>query len=457
MQRDARPLSSAPPRFRLRRVMTWCAIDFGTSNSGVAVPLKGAGAGASLVAVEDGQPTMPTAVFWFTDAEEAATMPGVQQAPGALPRAYGRAVVRAYVEGAGGRLMRSLKSILGSALAEQATDLGEGHSVRYLDTVTGYLRHLRQLAQTACGVPLARAVLGRPVFFVDDDPKRDALAQATLEKAARAAGFAEVCFQFEPIAAALDYERGVDREQRVLVADIGGGTSDFSLVRVGPSRRERLDRRDDILASHGVHVAGTDFDRRIELTALMPHLGLGAPGPAAHGAREVPSAIYHDLATWHLINTCYRPQRVAELRSIAGWYADATLHRRLMRVLDARLGHDLAARSEAAKIEAASAGQARIDLARVEPGLEATLGEAEALRALDADIERIVDAAEQTVRDAGIDAASVDALYFTGGSTGLAPLTRRLAAAFPQARPVHGDRLGSVASGLGVFAGRVFG
>ena len=171
----------------------------------------------------------------------------------------------------------------------------------------------------------------------------------------------------------------------------------------------------------------------------------------------MPSAIYHDLATWHLINTCYRPQRVAELRSMADWYADAALHRRLMRVLDARLGHDLAARSEAAKIEAASAGQARIDLARVEPGLEATLGEAEALRALDADIERIVDAARQTVRDAGIDAAGVDALYFTGGSTGLAPLTRRLAAAFPQARPVHGDRLGSVASGLGVFAGRVFG
>jgi hypothetical chaperone protein len=176
------------------------------------------------------------------------------------------------------------------------------------------------------------------VFFVDDDPRRDALAQATLEKAARAAGFAEVRFQFEPIAAAFDYERGVDREQRVLVADIGGGTSDFSLVRVGPSRRERIDRRDDILATHGVHVAGTDFDRRIELAALMPLLGLGARGPVASGAREVPSVIYHDLATWHLINTCYRLQRVAELRSMGDWYADAALHRRLMRVLAALLG-----------------------------------------------------------------------------------------------------------------------
>jgi hypothetical chaperone protein len=435
--------------------MSWCAIDFGTSNSGVAVPA--ADGTATLVAVEDGLPTMPTAVFWFTDADEAATMPGVQQVPGALSRAYGRAAIRAYVEGAGGRLMRSLKSILGSALADQATDLGEGHAVRYLDTVTGYLRHLRHLAEAACGSQLERAVLGRPVFFVDDDPRRDALAQATLEKAARAAGFADVRFQFEPIAAAFDYERGVDREQRVLVADIGGGTSDFSLVRVGPSRRERIDRRDDILASHGVHVAGTDFDRRIELAVVMPPLGLGARGPAANGAREVPSAIYHDLSTWHLINTCYRPQRVAELRSMADWYAEPALHRRLMRVLDARLGHDLAARSEAAKIEAASAGRARIDLSRVEPGLATELDETQALHALEGDIARIVAAARQTVRDAGVDAAAVDALYFTGGSTGLAPLTRRLASAFQQARPVHGDRLASVANGLGVFAGRVFG
>jgi hypothetical chaperone protein len=435
--------------------MSWCAIDFGTSNSGVAVPA--ADGAATLVAVEEGWPTMPSAVFWFTDEDEAATLPGVQQVRGALPRAYGRAAIRAYVEGAGGRLMRSLKSILGSALADQATDLGEGHSVRYLDTVTGYLRHLRQLAEAACGRPLERVVLGRPVFFVDDDPQRDALAQATLEKAARAAGFAQVRFQFEPIAAALDYERGIGREERVLVADIGGGTSDFSLVRVGPSRRERTDRRDDILASHGVHVAGTDFDRRIELAAVMPPLGLGARGPQAHGAREVPSAIYHDLSTWHLINTCYRPQRVAELRAIAEWYAQPVLHRRLMHVLDARLGHELAARSEAAKIEAASAGRTRIDLSCVEPGLASALDEVQALHALDVDIERIVDAARHTVREAGVDASTVDALYFTGGSTGLAPLTQRLAAAFPQARPVHGDRLASVANGLGVFAARVFG
>ncbi|HMM86134.1 MAG: Hsp70 family protein [Gammaproteobacteria bacterium] len=435
---------------------SWCAIDFGTSNSAVAVA-RPRGQAASLVAVEDGQATMPTAVFYFTDTDEAATFAGAQRPAGALPRAYGRAAVRAYVEGAAGRLMRSLKSILGSSLAEQSTDLGEGHAVRYLDAVTGVLRRLREVAEGACGAPLERAVLGRPVFFVDDDAQRDARAQVMLERAAHAAGFADVRFQFEPIAAALDHERSAEREQLVLVADIGGGTSDFSLVRIGPRRRGRTDRRDDILASHGVHVAGTDFDRRIELAVVMPRLGLGARGPSAAGAREVPSAIYHDLATWHLINTCYRPQRVAELRAMADWYDDPVPHRRLMHVLDQRLGHDLAARCESAKIEAASTGVARIDLSCVEPALAATLDEATALRALDGDLERIAAAARQTVRLAGVDADVVDALYFTGGSTGWAPLTRRLAADFPRARTVHGDRLASVARGLGEYAARMYG
>lgn len=434
--------------------MGYCAIDFGTSNSGVAIAnIQGT---TQLVPLDDGQPTMPTAVFFFTDEHEAALAHGVQHPAGALPRAYGRAAIAAYVEGYAGRLMRSLKSILGSSLAEQTTDLGSGYAVRYMDVITSYLRHLRHAGEAAAQQPLDRVVLGRPVFFVDDDAERDARAQATLATAAQAAGFADVRFQFEPIAAALDYEQQVSQEQIVLVADIGGGTSDFSVVRVGPQRRVRADRRDDILASHGVHIAGTDFDRQIELAALLPLAGLGARGPGGHGARQVPSTVYHDLATWHLINTCYRPQRVAEWRGLADWFADPELHRRLMRVLDLRLGHELAAKSEAAKISAAAGTAAHVALDALAPGLSATVDEAMAVAAISTHLDRIVEAAEQTVRDAGLRSDRIDALYFTGGSTGLAPLTRRLSARFAAAQSVHGNRLASVATGLGVHASRVF-
>jgi hypothetical chaperone protein len=438
------------PAFQPPACAAHCAIDFGTSNSAVAIGAPGRG--SRLVELEDGQPTMPTAVFYF--AEHEPLPPGAEP-----PRAFGRAAIAAYVDGYDGRLMRSMKSLLGSALLEQRTDVGGGQSVRYLDVVTGYLRHLRHAAELAAGTAISRALLGRPVFFVDDDPVRDAQAQDALAAAARAAGLREVAFQFEPLAAAFDYERGVTREELVLVADIGGGTSDFSLVRVGPGRRERLERRDDVLGHHGVHVAGTDFDRRIELAAILGELGYGALGPARDDGppREVPSAVYFDLATWHLINTVYQPARVAELRRLGGFYGDPRHHRRLMKVVTERLGHELAARAEAAKIAVAAGGRTAIDLCIVEAGLGGALDESQATAAIEADLGRIVEAARETVRRAGIGPAAVDALYFTGGSTGLRLLTDRLAAAFPGASTVRGDRLSSVASGLGLDAERRFG
>jgi hypothetical chaperone protein len=424
----------------------FCAVDFGTSNSAIAVP---AAAGMALVPVEAGQPTMPTAVFYQVEGRAAHEGP---------LRLYGREALAAYVEGREGRLMRSMKSVLGSALADQATDVGAGHAVRYLDVVGAYLQHLKQLAEQAAGAPLARAVLGRPVYFVDDDPRRDAQAQAALEAAARSVGFGEVSFQYEPIAAALDYEQGVARDELVLVADIGGGTSDFSLVRVGPRRRTRLDRREDILANHGVHVAGTDFDRQVDLAAILPLCGYRGLGPArASGTpREVPSRVYFDLATWHLVNTVYSAPRVHELRGMRSFYGDPRQYERLMTVLDLHLGHALLGAAEAAKIAVAGGGATRIDLGVLEHGLAAALDEAAAVDALHADLQRIEAALHETLRDAGVQPQQVDVLYLTGGSTGFAPLVQRLAAAVPAARAVQGDRHASVAQGLGVHAHRLF-
>jgi len=355
--------------------------------------------------------------------------------------------------------MRSMKSILGSSLIDQTTDVGGGRGVKYLDVVAGYLKHLKSRAEAQAGATISRAVMGRPVFFVDDDPARDAKAQAALAAAAHAVGFHELSFQFEPIAAAFDFESTAEREQIVLVADIGGGTSDFSVVRVGPRRARRLDRKDDILANHGVHTAGTDFDRRIELASILPELGYGASGPPNNGAapREVPSAVYFDLATWHLINTVYNPQRVAELRGMRKFYADLRQHSRLLTVVTERLGHDLIARAEAAKIEVADGSGARIDLGLVEHGLAVGLTEAQAMQAIGADIRRIVDAAEVTVAQAGLKPAQIDALFFTGGSTGLRQLACRIGGRFAQARAVRGDPFASVATGLGLHASRLFG
>lgn len=442
--------------------MSYCAIDFGTSNSAIAIKqaTQAAGPGMRLVPLEGEHLTMPTAVFYCTDADDLP--PGTWRGTSFddnLPRTFGRAAVQAYIDGYEGRLMRSMKSILGTALVDQTTEVGHGFGVKYLDVITGYLRHLRSLAEQAGGRALDQVVMGRPVFFVDDEPERDAAAQASLEAAARAVGFKDVSFQFEPIAAAFDYEQHISQEELVLVADIGGGTSDFSVVRVGPERATRLDRRDDILANHGVHIAGTDFDRHISLASIMPPLGYGGFGPSIKGTqpRPVPSRVYFDLATWHLINTVYQPQRTAELRNMTDFYGDPVQHQRLMKVVQQRLGHALVGRAEQAKITVSQGGDTDIDLTLIEAGLHSPLGHAQVDKALGADLGRIVACAHDTVAQAGIQPSDIKALYFTGGSTGLQRLTDQLEAAFPDAKAVRGDRLASVATGLGLHAARLYG
>jgi hypothetical chaperone protein len=436
----SRPLARAP----------FCAIDFGTSNSAIALPDAG---GMSLLPLEGDEPTMPTAVFYFAQGPHDADGP---------PRAFGRAALQTYVDGHDGRLMRSMKSLLGSDLIGRQTEIGAGRQLAYADVLAGYLKRLRRQAEARLGGPLERAVLGRPVYFVDDDPDRDRLAESQLADAARAAGFAELAFQFEPIAAAFDHEQRAEREQLLLVADLGGGTCDFSLVRIGPARRTRAERRDDVLAHHGIHVAGTDFDRRIALDGPLRALGHGALGPqrslSQQGPpREVPSGIYHDLARWHLINGCYTPAVLAEMRSRKVDYADPRLHQRLMTLLQHHLGHELLNQAEAGKIALSNGAESHdFDLGLMESGLHWPYGR-EALReALFADLARIAAAAHETVRRAGVAPERVDALYFTGGSSRLGALVDAIAASFPGAERVRGDALASVARGLGIHALQVF-
>ena len=416
--------------------MNYCAIDFGTSNSAVAVP---DGAALRLAPVEGAYTTLPTSVFFNTDEDT---------------REFGRAALAAYIDGFDGRLMRSMKSILGSPLAENSTDLGDGSAIKYTDIIAIFVDHLKRSAEKSVGGPISRAVLGRPVFFVDDDPHADQMAQQQLEAAARSVGLREIHFQYEPIAAAFDYESHLTEEGLVLVADIGGGTSDFSLVRVGPERVKRVERKDDVLAHHGVHVAGTDFDRRVELVTILRELGYQTLDPEG---REIPNRIYFDLATWHLINTVYAPKRVSELALMRHLFLQTKHHDRLMRVVDRRLGHALAAHAEEAKIGVAAGGETVIDLDEVEDDLRLAFDEAQLIKAGQDETQRIVQAARDTVQAAGVAPRDVNAIYFTGGSTGLAFLSGALAAAFPDAKAVFGDRLASVATGLGIHARRLFG
>ena len=240
-----------------------CGVDFGTSNSTVGWIGSGnqqAAPQRTLLALEDGKPTLPSVVFFNADDGEVR---------------YGRAALLDYLSGYEGRLMRSLKSLLGTSLMDGQTEVA-GRVLPFRLLLAQFIGEVKRRAEQQAGREFQSAVFGRPVFFIDGNPAADQLAEDTLAEVAKSVGFREIAFQYEPIAAAFDYESRIDREELVLIADIGGGTSDFSLVRLGPDRARRTERRDDILATGGVHIGGTDFDKYLSLATVMPLLGYGS-------------------------------------------------------------------------------------------------------------------------------------------------------------------------------------
>lgn len=243
-------------------------IDFGTSNSTVGIL---AGDRPRLVALEDANATLPSAVFF--NFEDNRTY-------------FGRRAIADYTDNAEGRLLRALKSVLGSSLIHEKTRI-KSRSVAFSEIIGEFIGFLKARLDDAVGEAVDHVVLGRPVHFVDEDPAADAAAQSELEKAARRQGFRHIEFQYEPIAAALDYEQSVLGEELALIVDIGGGTSDFSIVRVSPDSRSSSDRKQDILANAGVHVGGTDFDRLLSMASVMRALGYLTP--TRDGKRNLPA------------------------------------------------------------------------------------------------------------------------------------------------------------------------
>ncbi len=418
-----------------------CGLDFGTSNSTVGVFQNDQ---VLLAKLEEDKVTLPSVIFFNADLDEVS---------------YGRAALNDYLEGYEGRLMRSMKSLLGTGLIEGHTEV-QGRRISYKDLLGQYIRELKHRAEANIQQHFDHAVFGRPVHFIDDDIKADHIAETTLRDIALAAGFKEVSFQFEPIAAALDYESRLQREELVLIVDIGGGTSDFSIVRLSPQRRHLLERQQDILSNTGVHIGGTDFDKYLSLAKFMPLLGLGGK---LQGGADMPSANYFNLATWHTINLVYSQKVIREIQDLQHDISDAFLREacaRLLYLIEERNGHWLAIQAEEAKIRLSSEEFLVASLDRLKcktrdesyPSVD--IYDHELQHAISPLLSQICTTVELSLQQAMVDAAAINTVYFTGGASGVKGLRQKLATLLPQAKQVDGDIFGSIGSGLGWEAHR---
>lgn len=413
-----------------------CGIDFGTSNSSIAIDQNGH---ISLVPVEKEHVTIPSAIFFQRTNNKAF---------------YGREAVNLFFDRNQGRFMRSLKRVLGTSLMKQGT-LVNGMSMNFVTIIASFLKHIKDKADAVAGEEIEAVVMGRPVHFVDNDGQADARAQAELMAIAQRIGFKYIDFQFEPIAAAFAHEANVTGEKLAIVADLGGGTSDFTVIRLSRQSGRKTDRSSDILANTGVRVGGNDFDKELSMTAIMPELGYRS----TYGEKQldVPIKPYQDLAEWSKVNFLYTPKLIMQMRQILHQSHDKKRFQRLVSVLENETGHSLLASAEATKIALSTqeAYNARFDF--IEPDFSINIERALFEQSIDGEIEKIMESARQCLREAGIQKEAIELVILTGGTTEVRTVQMAFRQLFPKAAIADENKLSSVGLGLAYDSRNKFG
>ncbi len=404
-----------------------CGIDFGTSNSSIALAANN---DIKLVPVEEDSVTIPSALFFNRKVQKTF---------------YGRTAVQQFLGREEGRFMRSLKRILGTPIMKQGTFV-HGRFMNFSEIIASFIVQLKNKADQQAGVPLTKVVMGRPVHFVDQDPASDRQAQAELEAIARSIGFEMVEFQYEPIAAAFAHEVNISGEKLALVVDLGGGTSDFTVIRLSSKYLSKTDRSSDILANTGVRVGGNDFDKALSLSEIMPEIGYKTTfGP---NRLDVPLKPFHDLSEWSKVNFLYTPRTIMQVRNTLGQSHDKTRYGRLLKVLEQESGHTLLAAAEEAKIELTSQTEHIMPFDFLETGFHVTTQRTSFEGAISGDIQKITVSAQECLLQAGVTASAIDLVILTGGSTEVPAVQQTFRQLFPNAEIADENKLSSVGLGL---------
>jgi hypothetical chaperone protein len=417
--------------------------DFGTTNSALAVAdHEGRVTVAEFENGEEMTNSFRSAVFFGRSDDGGATE----------CLAGPRAILRYLEFEEQRRLMQSLKSFLASRSFKATSVFGRNMTLE--DLIGAIVQPLKEEAEQRLGAIEPPLVIGRPVRFAnakDDDDERYALAR--LRGALWEVGFPEIHFEFEPVAAAYHYEQGLERDELVLIADFGGGTSDFCLLPVGPDAKRARRGKNDIIACSGVPIAGDAFDAAIIRNVVATRLGRGSLRRAFLGKEvSMPNWIYRDLERWHHLSFLGSRETMGFLHEALRGSLEPEKIEALIHVIDNNLGYELYRSVQHTKFELTREEKT---VFRFEDGpilIEAPVARAEFEEWIAEDLTRISDCVDQLLMDSATQTSDVDRVFLTGGS-----------AFVPAVRQIFRDRCGdeklrgggelvSVASGLALRA-----
>ena len=423
-------------------------LDFGTTNSALAVAdASGAVRVAAFTAPEGPTPCFRSVLYFGREDDHRP----VEQAAG--PRALER-----YLEIDGERrLMQSLKSFLASGLFTGTTVFGRAVSLEQL--IAAIVSPLRDEAERTLGPLRPPVVVGRPVRFANQsDATDEARALSRLEAALWEAGFPEVGFEYEPVAAAHHYEQSLERDELVLIADFGGGTSDFSLLPVGPGLRGRPREPGDILGSAGVAVAGDAFDARIVRHLVAERLGRGSLRQVFLGGQvPMPNWIYRDLERWHHLSFLRSRQTLGFLHEALDGALEPERIRALLHVVENDLGYLLYRAVQQTKTALGVREEAAFRFHDPPVSIEARVTRREFETWIAPELAEIGACVDELLARTGTKLAEIDRVFMTGGSAYVPAVRRLFEKRFGAERIAGGGELISVVSGLALRARSLLG
>ena len=406
-------------------------IDFGTTNSALAILDTESNSLVKLF-------TIPSLLFFpeFNNPKEAI-----------VPMVGNEAIAHYVQNRMRGRFMKSIKKVLPNKSFID-TKIGS-KSYRAEDLVALILVHLKKLGDDFVGENITTAVIGRPVVF-DENPEKDAIAQERLSKAARIAGFEQFYFQMEPIGAAFTYERQISKEELVLVADFGGGTSDFSLMRLNPDAINKADRQADMLAQGGIYIGGDSFDSDIMWHKGTPHFGRGVKEEFTPGKPiDLPLSYFHSICSWEKMNFLDSLRMRLSITKSYNFSGKDFRVKNLQTLIENNLGYVLFKQIEKVKIDLTDANDAVLAFNEHEIAINEAISINEFEKEIiDKNIEKIEHYLQDFLDKNNIKNQDIDVVFMTGGTSMVRPLRNLFVTRFGEKNIKSGDNFNSVAMGL---------
>jgi hypothetical chaperone protein len=428
---------------------TSVGLDFGTSNSAVTcVDATGTPRLAGFPSVAGVTATFPSILRFERELESG--VPALRSYAGA------EAIERYLTNDSPGRLMRSLKAYLADRNFDGTSVYGR--HLTLADLIAAFLKKLLEAATRSLGPIPARVVVGRPVHFSNERSEAaNALATTRLLQSVQACGFEQVIFEYEPVAAAYSYEQTLPQDELVLVGDFGGGTSDFSILPVGPAARHDTPGRRVILGNDGVALAGDAFDRQIVRHLVAPALGFGTEYQAAPDKTlPIPNWPYASLEQWHSLSLLNRPQVLQMLERLRPLALDPVGVDAFSHFIQADLGLQLHESVRALKIALSRESVATFSFSCAPATIERGVTRAEFEDWIQPELAAIGASVDRLLAATGVRSGEIGHVFLTGGSAFVPAVRRLFAERFGAEKIAGGGEFTSVATGLALRAAREF-